>query len=103
MSKVARKIEPQPLLTSAEIQRIAEKIAVEMEHDADRIALITLVISHLEHCYHNSLDPWDTLYTLRKYLFVGTSEMDRAQERFQSEAFKNRGRLLLWPSEREAS
>src|SRR5689334_12065317 len=95
------KTQPKPVLTSDEVQRISEKLAVALEHDEDDIGLITLLFDHIQNVDPNFL--WGTIYTIKKHLFVGTSAMDDAQERFQKDAYKNRGTLLLWPYERSAA
>lgn len=92
------KTQPKPQLTDSEVQRIAEKLAVALEHDAEEIGLMTLLFDHLQ-----SVEPtflWGTIYTIKKHLFVGTNAADSAQEQFQSDAYKNRGKLLMWPYER---
>lgn len=95
------KSQPKPQLNSDEVQRITEKLAAALEHDAEEIALMTMLFDHLQ-----SIGPallWGEIYTIKKYLFVGTGAMDDAQEQFQTDAYKNRGKLLLWPYEKEAA
>jgi|ERR1051326_711232 hypothetical protein len=95
------KTQPKPVLNSDELQRIAEKLAVALEHNTEEISLMTLLFDHLQTIPANLL--WGEIYTIKKYLFVGTSEMDEAQERFQANAYANRGKLLMWPYERGTS
>lgn len=95
------KSQPNPVLTPDEVQRIAEKLAVALEHDEEEIGLITLLFDHIQNVDPNFL--WGTIYTIKKHLFVGTSAMDDAQLEFQKDAYKNRGTLLMWPYERSAS
>jgi len=95
------KTQPKPVLTPRELQRIAEKLAVALEHDTEEIGLITLLFDHLENVEPNFLS--GEIYTIKKYLFVGTSEMDNAQEQFEKDAYKNRGKLLRWPGERKGA
>ena len=95
------KTQPKPQLTDNEVKRIAEKLAVTLEHDAEDIALITLLFDYLQGVEPQFL--WGAIYTIKSYLFVGTSAMDEAQEKFQSNAYANRGKLLMWPYERSES
>lgn len=102
----ARKLKSQPKqqLTSAEVQRIAEKLAVALEYDAEHIALIILLFDYLETVENESRPLFSAhVYTIKKHLFVGTSAADNAQEKFQAEAFANRGTLLQWPGERKGA
>jgi hypothetical protein len=94
------KTQPKPQLTHDEVKRIAEKLAVALEHDAEEIALLTLLFDYLQGVEPQFL--WGAIYTIKSYLFVGTNAMDDAQKQFQADAYANRGNLLLWPYEREA-
>jgi hypothetical protein len=93
------KSQPKPQLTSEEVQRLAEKLAVAVEHDSEEIALLMLLFTHLEN-QPDRVDVVNEIYTIKKYLFVGTNEADNAQDKFQSHAYANRGKLLQWPNER---
>lgn len=93
------------LLTDDEIKRIAEKLAVRIEHDEEETALLLLWIQHLEALVeareYNGL--WSALYDFRKHLFLGCPAADAAQDAFQADAYRNRGKLLLWPYERKGA
>jgi hypothetical protein len=99
-----RRLKTQLKLTSEEIKRIAEKLAVRMEHDAEEVGLLLLFVSHLEMLAEHKdsyLNLWSALYDFRKHLFIGCPAADSAQDQFQSETYAKRGKLLLWPYERE--
>jgi hypothetical protein len=101
-----RRIKTQPKLTSEEIRRIAEKLAVRIEHDAEETALLLLFLTHLDALIQQRdsyLDIWSALYEFRQHLFLGTSAADHAQEEFQAKAYQDRGKLLMWPNERKES
>lgn len=92
------------LLEPDEIKRIAEKIAVRVEHDAEEISLLLLFFDHLEALAEKKdtyCEMWTALYDFKQHLFLGTSASDDAQRRFQANAYANRGKLLLWPYERK--
>lgn len=93
-----RKLKPQPKpqLTNDELQRIAEKLATALEHNAEEIALLTLLFDHLE----NGGNLLDTTFTVKKYIWIGTTDADHAHDKFRSDAYTNRGKLLRWPNER---
>src|SRR5688572_13406068 len=95
-----RQLKPKTL-TGEEVQRLTEKLAVAVEHDSEEIALLTLLFTHLEN-QPDRIGVVNEIYTIKKYLFVGTNEADAAQDKFQTDAFANRGKLLLWPYEKEA-
>lgn len=96
-----RELKPKTL-TDTEVQRVAEKLAIAMEHDSQEIALLTLLFTHLEN-QSDRVGVVNEIYTIKKYLFVGTNEADAAQQEFQASAYANRGKLLMWPYESEAS
>lgn len=100
-----RKIKTQPKLTTEEIIRIAEKLAVRIEHDEEETALMLLWIQHLEVLVEQReyTDLWSALYDFRKHLFLGTSAADHAQDQFQANAYAERGKLLLWPYEKKGA
>jgi hypothetical protein len=98
-----RKLKSQPQLTHSEVQRIAEKLAVEMEH-GEGVTLLMLLFSHLQTIAdNNSCDLEIAFYEIKKHLFIGHPESDAAQKQFESAAFANRGKLLRWPNERNPS
>lgn len=99
---VRLKPQPKPQLTDEEVKRLAEKLAVAVEHDSEDIALLTLLFTHLE-TQPDRVGILNEIYMIKQYLFVGTSEADNAQKEFQAEAYKNRDNLLMWPFERSAS
>ena len=100
-NSTARKSRSQskPQLTHEEVKRIAEKLAVALEHREEDISLITMLFDHLEQISADSTDLWCALYDIKKSLFVGTSASDEAQKQFQARAYQNRGKLLKWPYE----
>lgn len=98
-----RKLKPKPQLTETEIKRLAERIAVIVEHDSDSIGLLCMLLDHLENFCKTPADIFHVTYTVRKHLFLGTSEADDAQDQFQASVYANRGKFLLWPNERSAS
>lgn len=92
----------QPKLSHEEVQRIAEKIAVALEHDEEEISLITMLFDHLEQISDNRTQLGLALYDIKRVLFVGTIASDDAQKQFQVRAYQNRGKLLQWPYEKKA-
>lgn len=103
-NSTVRKLKTQPKLTSDEIKRIAEKIGVELEHDEEPVSLLLLFLTHLEMLAEQRdsyMHVWSAIYDFRKHLFLGCSASDAAQDEFQANAYANRGKLLLWPSERK--
>lgn len=96
------KSQPKPQLTDDEVKRLAEKLAVAVEHDSEDIALLTLLFTHLEN-QPDRVGILNEIYMIKQYLFVGTNEADDAQKQFQADAYKNRDNLLMWPFERSAS
>src|SRR5688572_12251814 len=101
-STVVRKSEPEPL-TNAELQRVAQKLAVALENNSEDIALLTLLFDHLEqvHCETSELSV--AIYTIKKHLFIDTDAASQAQEAFEADAYANKGKLLRWPSERRSA
>lgn len=101
-NSTVRKLKPQPKLTDDEIKRVAEKIAVRIEHDEPETALLMLYFRHLEILVEerNYTDIWSALYDFRQHLFLGTNASDSAQDQFQETAYRDRGKLLRWPGER---
>lgn len=93
---------PKPHLDEREIQRIAEKLATDLEHDSESIALMTMLFDHLENISPSNPALWSAIYTIKTHLFIGTNASSKAQDQFLAEAYKNRGKLLLWPNERDA-
>lgn len=94
------------LLEPDEIKRIAEKIAVRVEHDEEETALLLLFFDHLEALAEQRdtySEMWTALYDFKQHLFLGTSAADNAQRMFQANAYANRGKLLLWPYERKGA
>lgn len=105
-NSTAHKLRTQPKLTTEEIKRIAEKLAVRIEHDSEETALLMLFLSHLETLVEQRdsyMDLWSALHDFRRSLFVGTTASANAQKEFQAEAYQNRGNLLLWPNERKGA
>lgn len=105
-SNTARLNTQPQLLDPDEIKRIAEKIAVRVEHDAEETALLLLFFDHLEALLEQPdtyTEIWSALYDFKQHLFIGTSAADDAQRQFQANAYANRGKLLLWPYERKGA
>ena len=97
-----RKLKSQPQLTPSEVQRIAEKLAVALEH-GEGVNLLTMLFSHLQAAADSDSCALEiAIYDVKRHLFHGTAESDAAQQQFQSDSFANRGRLLAWPSEKGA-
>ena|SRR5688572_9886975 len=100
MNSNVRKLKSQPKLTPSEVQRIAEKLAVALEH-GEGVNLLTMLFSHLQAAADNkSCDLEIAIYDVKRHLFHGTAESDSAQQKFESDSFANRGKLLAWPTER---
>lgn len=64
---------------------------------------MTLLFDHLQRVETNPNQISITIDTVKKSLFSATEESGKAQEHFQAEAFKNRGKLLLFPYERKGA
>lgn len=90
-------------LTVPELQRLSEKLAIALNYDSDSIALLTLLFDHLEQLRNEPVLISSSIGTINDRLFVGTPEASEAQKQFSEEAFKNRGKLLLWPKERKGA
>jgi hypothetical protein len=101
-TSTARKPKPQ-LLTDNEIRAIAEQLAMGVSHRTEDIALLTLLFDHIQALVSQGEDISSTIYEIKTVLFVDTDEAIAAQKRFQSDAYANRGKLLLWPNERRDS
>lgn len=97
------KTQPKPLLTHDELKRIAEKLSTALNNYDEEIGLLTMLFDHIETVSQDAGEPWSSIYTIKKHLFINTSPADAAQERFQSNAYANRGTLLMWPSERKGA
>lgn len=96
------KTQPKPVkLKDSEIVRITEKLACALEHDSESIALVTMLFDQLEEARANYPDFFNIVYTVKKHLFIGTNAADDARAAFQTNAYANRGKLLLWPYERK--
>lgn len=98
----SRKASKPPLLTDAEVERIAEKLATALEHDAEEIALLLLLVGHLERVREDAVAFGSVVFEIKKKLFIGTCAAEDAQQRFEAEALAKRGTLLAWPSEQAA-
>lgn len=90
-----------PLLSNAEVDRLASKLAVELECDEDRISLLLLLLNHLERAQSSPIDFDSALLAIKQRLFTGTSAAERAQEQFEKSARLAKGKLLLWPFEQK--
>jgi hypothetical protein len=86
-------------LTDAELQRITERLAGVLFNDSEDIALLTILLNHLER-QPSIAEVANSVDAIKKHLFTDTNEADIARRAFQATALKNRGTLLLWPSER---
>ncbi len=99
-----RKLTPKPQLKPDEVRRLADKLAVILEHKTEHIGLLTLLFTHLQTLAENNPSDLEfAFYEIKQVLFTGTFEADAAQEQFQANAFQNRAKLLQWPSERSKS
>lgn len=102
-NRLPRKVlKPQIVLTEAEAERIAEKLAVALEHRPDEIGLLLVLVNHLEHVRDDPGAFEDATFAVKRALFIGTPAADLAQEQFESRAMATRGTLLMWPSEKVA-
>lgn len=91
--------EQQPLLTGEEVQLLSTRLAQMLYHDSDNIAALTLLFDHLSRLRSDPGMFATTISTIKTFLFVDTPESDKAQQRFEAAALKNRGKLLLFPFE----
>lgn len=98
-----RKTQAKPKLTIEEVRRIVHKLAAALEHNTEHISLMTMLFDQLESVSTNHIDIWSTVFEIKSALFVGTNASTDAQEQFQARAYANRGKLLLWPSERKGA
>lgn len=89
-------------LTEPEAERIAEKLACALENDAEDIALLLLLINHLEAIRDDFLEFSLSASSIKQKLFIGTSAASDAQSQFETEALATRGKLLMWPTEKVA-
>jgi hypothetical protein len=87
-------------LSPTEIRRIAEKLGVALEHDAESIALLTLLFDQLEQ-NRTSNEFFNITHAVKTHIFIGTEAADDARSQFEANAYRNRGKLLLWPTERK--
>lgn len=101
-NSTVRELKPQTL-TTAEIQRIADKLSASLQNDSEDLALLTLLLDHLEQVRTDQPTFSGDVYNFKNQLFINTSEGCDAQQQFQADAFKNRGKLLRWPGKRSAS
>lgn len=97
------KTQPKPTLSTEEVRRIAEKLAIALEHRAENIGMLTLLFDHLENVSSNHIDLWSCVFEIKTGLFTGTDAATEAQEQFQAQAYANRGKLLQWPYEQRES
>ena len=96
------KLKTQPQLTHAEVQRLAGRLAQALGSDDKSIGMLTLLFDYIADQTHlvgvaNEID------MIKKYLFVGSSAVEGAQKRFESDAYRNCGKLLRWPNGRKGS
>lgn len=89
-------------LTEAEAERIAEKLAVSLENDAEDISLLVLLINHLEAVREDFVVFSSSTFSIKQKLFMGTIAMSDAQGQFEADALADRNNLLMWPTEKVA-
>lgn len=102
-NSTVQKLKTQPKLTHEELKRVAEKLGAALCDSNETISLLTLLFDHLESVSSDSVAFWSAAYTIKSQLFLVTSAAGDAQEKYQAEAFANRGRLLQWPYERKGN
>lgn len=100
-NSTAHKLNTQPALTTNEVKRIAEELAMALNSDTKHISLLTLLLNHLDQLQDNGPMFAVTMSAIKNHLFINTSEGYNAQEKFQTDAYANRGKLLRWPYERK--
>jgi hypothetical protein len=67
-----------------------------MGHDDEFVGLLMLLLNHL-----SLLDDgptgyvYTTIFTAKQHLFIGCKDADKAQERFETNAWANRRDLML--------
>lgn len=98
-----RKLKTQPKLTEAELQRIAQKLASTLAHDPEKIGLLLMLFDQLELSRGIYINFYGIVSTIKQHLFIGTDASLNAQNEFQADAYRERGKLLLWPFERKGA
>lgn len=93
----------QPKLTEAELQRIAQKLASTLAHDPEKIGLLLMLFDQLELSRGIYINFYGIVSTIKQHLFIGTDASLNAQNEFQADAYRERGKLLLWPNERKGA
>ncbi|HEY6242430.1 MAG TPA: hypothetical protein VIX17_00705 [Pyrinomonadaceae bacterium] len=93
----------EPLLTHAEIERIADRLAVLLENDYEGIGLLTLLLAHLERIQFDRLNIDSVLQTTKRRLFAGSPDSEEAQDKFEEKLWRDRAELLKFPNEKGAS
>lgn len=83
-----------PTLSYHEIDRLAVKLAGVLECDSDSMALLTLLINHLEQVREDSIPFHLATSSIKSRLFAVTIESGEAQRSFEAKAKAQRGRLL---------
>lgn len=90
-------------LSPDQIRRITEKLAIELGNDSENIAPMTLLLEQLSRLRPNLQMFAANVSIIKDQLFANTTEASDAQVQFEAEAFRNRGKLLQWPSERKGA
>lgn len=98
----ARQVPIPAILSIPEAERIAQKLAIALEYETESIALLLLLINHLEAVREDMIEFTNATFSVKQKLFVGTTAASNAQTAFETKAMMKRGDLLLWPSERTA-
>ena len=102
ISRTSRQV-PNRQLSEAEAERIAEKLAVSLEHDSDDIAMLLLLIGHFEQCREDFGEFESAVAAIKRALFTGTCASDDALTQFEAQAVASRTNLLMWPGERKVA
>lgn len=86
-----------PLLSSHEVDRLAELLGAELEWDSSRISRFMLLVNHLESVREDFLEFDLAIFSIKQKMFSGTSESSDAQQAFETKVRQERGKLLRWP------
>lgn len=87
-----------PTLSSSEVAQLAEKLVGILECDETSMALMTLLIVHLEEVREDYIAFSLATDAIKQRLFVVTPDSEQAQKRFEAKAKAQRGTLLEFPN-----
>lgn len=92
-----RKPDTEGLLSHSEVDRLAERLAVDLEGDGTLIARAILLFDHLESLRKDPVMLDCAIFSIKQKLFTSTSASSDAQAQFEQKARQERGKLLRWP------